>query len=251
MNSMKDKVALVTGAGSGIGRASALAFAREGASVVVSDIAAPAGEETERLVKDSGGNASFVGCDVTRSDQVQGLVAKTMAAHGRLDYAHNNAGIPGPRVPTADCAEADWDRVLAVNLKGIWLCMKSELAEMVRRGGGAIVNTSSIRALAGAKGAAPYAAASHGIVGLTKSAAMEYAGARIRVNAICPGVVRTPMIETMLGGNSSAEAQMIGRIPMGRMGSPEDIAEAVVWLCSDKAAFITGHCLVVDGGQMA
>ncbi len=248
---MSGKVAVVTGAASGIGRATATAFGREGAKVVVSDIDAKGGNETVAQIRAAGGEALFVPCDVTKAAEVEALVKKTVEAYGRLDFAHNNAGIVAGMGPTADCAEEDWDRTIRVNLKGIWLCMKHEIRQMLAQRGGAIVNTSSTAGIVGSKGASAYAAASHGIVGLTKTAALEYAEAGIRINSICPGNTRTPMIERVLQKNPQAEPQMIGRIPLRRMATPEEIAATVVWLCSDAAAFVTGHTLVSDGGVTA
>jgi len=248
---IEGKVALVTGAGSGIGRASAGAFARQGAKVVAADVAAAGGEETVRLIKQAGGDAVFVQCDVSKSAETEALVKKTVSAFGRLDCAHNNAGVAGGMAATADCTEENWDRTLSVNLKGIWLCMKHEIRQMLAQGGGAIVNASATSGLVGSKRSAAYAAACHGVVGLTKSAALEYADAGIRINAICPGVTRTPMMEQILQAGPQMEQQMIARVPMRRMATPEEIAAAVVWLCSDAASFVTGHTLVIDGGMVA
>ncbi|HOW73800.1 MAG TPA: SDR family oxidoreductase [Phycisphaerae bacterium] len=248
---MCGKVAVVTGAASGIGRASAIAFGQEGAKVVVSDIDAKGGDETVAKVMAAGGEALFAPCDVTNGAEVEALLKKTVAAYGRLDFAHNNAGIVASMGPTADCTEEDWDRTIRVNLKGVWLCMKHEIRQMLAQRGGVIVNTSSTAGVVGSKGASAYAAASHGIVGLTKTAALEYAEAGIRVNAICPGNTRTPMIERVLEKNPQVEPQMIGRIPLRRMATPEEIAATVVWLCSDAAAFVTGHTLIADGGVTA
>jgi len=244
------KVALVTGAASGIGRASALAFAREGAKVVVADVDVEGGEETVRLVRSAGGDALFVRADVSKADDAEAMVAGAVARYGRLDCAHNNAGIAGVRAASAEVPEEDWDRTLDVNLKGTWLCMKQEIRAMLKTGGGAIVNTSAANALSGGKGSSVYSAAAAGILGLTRSAALDYADAGLRINAVCPGVVRTPMIERMIGGRPEVEAAFVARIPMKRLGTPEEIAEAVVWLCSDAASFVTGQALLADGGMV-
>jgi NAD(P)-dependent dehydrogenase (short-subunit alcohol dehydrogenase family) len=248
---LEGKVALVTGAGSGIGKASALAFAREGARVVVSDVDAEGGEETTRLAKSAGGQAAFIGCDVSRASEVESLIKKAVEVFDRLDCAHNNAGIAGTSAPCADCTEENWDLTLGINLKGVWLCMKHEIRHMAKHGGGVIVNTAATAGLVGAKGSPAYAAASHGVVGLTRSAALEYADAGIRVNAVCPGVTRTPMIERLTRARPGIEEQMIAKVPMRRLATPEEVAETVVWLCSDGASFITGQALAVDGGVVA
>ena len=249
--SLEGKVALVTGAGSGIGRAAALAFAREGAKVVVADVAAEGGKETVRLIEQAGGAALFVEGDVSVSASVEVMVQAAVEQYGRLDCAYNNAGIEGAQAPTAECAEDNWDRVLSINLKGVWLCMKHELAHMVASGGGAIVNTASVAGLVGFPGIPAYCASKGGVVMLTKTAALEYATQGIRVNAVCPGVIRTPMIERFLGGSAEAEAEFVALEPVERMGTPEEVAEAVVWLCSDAASFVTGHAMPVDGGLVA
>ena len=245
------KIVLVTGAAGGIGRASALAFAREGARVVVSDVAAEGAEETVRLIRQSDGEAQFVRCDVSRSDEVEALVNKAVEYYGRLDWAHNNAGIAGDLAPTADCSEENWDRIVATNLKGVWLCMKYEIRQMLKGSAGAIVNTSSTAGLTGSRGAPAYSAASHGLIGLTKSAALEYADAGIRVNAVCPGVIRTPMTEQLMRAVPNFEAQALAGVPLRRLGTPEEVAQAVVWLCSGAASYLTGHVMVVDGGRTA
>jgi NAD(P)-dependent dehydrogenase (short-subunit alcohol dehydrogenase family) len=245
------KVAVVTGAASGIGRASALAFASNGAKTVVADVSIEGGEETVRMIKAAGGDALFVRTDVSKAAAVETLIHKVVETYGRLDYAHNNAGIVGTVAPTADSTEEDWDRTIAVNLKGVWLCMKYEIPQMLKHGAGAIVNTASVAGLVGTLGAPAYCASKGGVVQLTRAAALEYAKAGIRVNAVCPGVIRTPMVEGLIGGQAEAEAGFIAAEPIGRLGKPEEIAEAVVWLCSDAASFVTGVPMPVDGGWVA
>ncbi|HLB89591.1 MAG: SDR family oxidoreductase [Deltaproteobacteria bacterium] len=245
------KIALVTGGSSGIGRASALAFAREGAKVVVADVTAEGGQETVRLIKEAGGEARFLKVDVARAAEVETLITQTVAAYGRLDCAYNNAGIEGAFVSTTEYPEADWDRVLAINLKGVWLCMKYEIAQMLQQGGGAIVNTASGAGLVGVAGLSAYVASKHGVVGLTKTAALEYAKAGIRVNAVCPGVIQTPMVARLTSQRPEMAEALVAAEPMGRTGKPEEIAEAVVWLCSEAASFVTGHAMSVDGGYVA
>ncbi len=249
---LKDKVALVTGGSSGIGRTSALLFAREGARVVVADINSEGGEETVRMVREGDGEATFVRTDVTRAAEVEALVNRAVETYGRLDCAHNNAGVEeSPQRTTADCTEEDWDRITNINLKGVWLCMKYEIPQMLRQGSGAIVNTASIFGLVSFAKRPAYTASKHGIVGLTKAAALDYAGAGIRVNAVCPGIIRTSMLKRVWAGSPEAEVQAKAASPTGRVGTPEEVAEAVVWLCSDATSFITGHPLAVDGGWTA
>ena len=245
------KISLVTGAGSGIGRASAMAFARSGAKVVAADISASEGGQTVQKIKAAGGEAFFIQTDVAKSSEVQSLIQKTVQQYGRLDFAHNNAGTEGMLAPTADCTEENWDKILATNLKGIWLCMKYEISQMLKQGGGAIVNTSSIAGLVGLKGYPAYTASKHGIVGLTKVAALEYAKKGIRINALCPGLINTPMSDRQTGGNPQVAAQFIAFEPLGRMGTPDEVAQAALWLCSDASSFVTGHSLAVDGGWVA
>ncbi len=248
---LENKVALVTGGSSGIGRACALAFAREGAKVVVADVLVRGGEETVQMIKEAGGESIFVKTDVSKTADVEALVKRAVDTYGRLDCAINNAGIEGIMAPTADYTEENWERVININLKGVWLCMKFEIPEMQKQGGGAIVNMASVAGLVGFQGMPAYCASKGGIIQLTKVAALEYAKAGIRVNAVCPGVIRTPMVERVTGGNPEAEAQFTAMEPVGRMGTPEEIAESVVWLCSDAASFVTGHPMVVDGGLVA
>ena len=245
------KVALVTGASSGIGRATALAFAREGARVVVSDVVINGGNETVQLIKNAGGEATFVKADVAQATEVEALIQQTLTTYGRLDCAHNNAGISGPLTTVVDTAESKWDRVIAINLKGVWLCMKHELQQMLKQGSGAIVNTASGAGLVGIAGASAYVASKHGVLGLTKTAALEYAKSGIRVNAVCPGVIDTPMVQRLTDRHPSAAEVMVAGHPIGRVGKAEEIAEAVIWLCSEAASFVTGHALSVDGGYVA
>jgi NAD(P)-dependent dehydrogenase (short-subunit alcohol dehydrogenase family) len=251
---MQGRVALVTGAAGGIGRASALAFAQAGAQVVVADIDEPGSEETTQLVRQAGGEAIAIRADVTKAVEIEALVRQAVAVFGRIDYAHNNAGIAYATIQemalTADHSEAVFDQILAVNLKGVWLCMKYELPRMVTQGGGAIVNTSSVLGLVGGKGLAAYVASKHGVAGLTKTAALEYARHNIRVNAVCPGVVRTAMVEPIFA-NPKYEQGWINSQAIRRAADPAEVANAVVWLCSDAASFVTGHMMAVDGGQIA
>jgi len=245
------KIALVTGGGSGIGRATALTFACEGAKVVVADVVVDGGEETVRLIKAAGGEAIFVKADMARAAEVEAIVQKAVATYGRLDCAHNNAGIEGATARTADYREEDWDRVISINLTGVWFCMKYEIAQMLKQGGGAIVNTASDAGLLGVPQMPAYVASKHGVVGLTKTAALEYAKSGIRVNAVCPGVIKTPMVDRITGQRAGRAERMAAAEPVGRMGKPEEIAEAAVWLCSDAASFVTGLPMPVDGGIMA
>lgn len=249
---LEGKVVLVTGAGSGIGRATALACVREGAKVVAADVQVAGGEATVAQIKQAGGEATFVPADVSRATAVEALIVKVVATYGRIDCAHNNAGIEGAMAMTADYPEDDWDRVIGVNLKGVWLCMKYELPHMLRQGSGAIVNTSSLAGLVGARRMSAYVASKHGVAGLTKTAALEYATSGIRINAVCPGIIRTPMVErAFLSRHADLEDRLASAEPIGRLGTPEEVAEAVVWLCSDAASFVTGHTLSVDGGIYA
>lgn len=248
-NIFENKVAVITGGSFGIGRATALAFAKRGAKVVIADWVED--DETLTLIMASGGTAMFVKCDVSKSQDVKALVEKTIAAYGRLDYAFNNAGIEGTAAKTSDCTEENWDRTIGVNLKGVWLCMKYEIPEMLKTGKAAIVNCASIAGLVGFPNLAAYVATKHGIIGLTKTASLEYAKSGIRVNAVCPGVIKTPMIDRFTGKQKEVEQQFVNMEPIGRLGEPEEVAEAVAWLCSDSASFITGDAIAVDGGWIA
>ncbi len=245
------KVALVTGGGSGMGRAAAVAFAREGARVAVADVDAAGGEETVQMIAAAGGEAFFARADVSNIADVEALVARALERYGGLDCAFNNAGINEEHGPVADLAEDLWDRILAVNLKGIFLCMKLEIPAMLRGGGGAIVNNASIVGLSGSRNHPAYVASKHGVVGLTRATARDYAARGIRVNAVCPGAIRTPMYVRMEGDDPTRDAEIAASLPIGRLGQSEDVAAAVLWLCSDAASFVTGHALVVDGGEMA
>ncbi|MBW4483746.1 MAG: SDR family oxidoreductase [Tildeniella torsiva UHER 1998/13D] len=243
------KVAFVTGAASGIGRATALAFAREGANVGVADVSEPGNQATARMIEELGGRAIAVQCDVTRTEDVKAALDKTVEAFGRLDLAFNNAGIePKKAAPTAEYDEEEWNRIIDIDLRGVFLCMKHEIPLILKQGG-AIVNTSSGAGIIGIKGSPAYTAAKHGVIGLTKAAALDYAAQNIRVNAVCPGYIDTPMMGRFTGDTDEGRAKVISEEPVGRMGKPEEIAAAVIWLCSDAAAFMIGHAMVIDGGQ--
>ena len=243
------KVAFVTGGANGIGRAAALAFARDGASVVVADVSETQNQETARMIQDLGGRALAVACDVSRNVDVQRALNATVDRFGRLDFAFNNAGIEYTIKPAADVTEEEWNRIIDIDLRGVFLCMKHEIPLMLKQGSGAIVNTSSGAGIKGFKGGAAYVAAKHGVVGLTKAAALDYAKSNIRINAVCPGIIDTPMMDRFSGGTAEGRQGVIAQEPVGRMGTPEEIAATVVWLCSDAACFVVGHAMVVDGGQ--
>ena len=245
------KVALVTGGASGIGRAAALAFAREGASVVVADVDVPGGKDTARLIAADGGDAAFTKADVSRAADVKTMVAVALKIHERLDFAFNNAGVLGSGASMIDFTEDDWDEVMGVNLKGVWLCMKYQIPAMIQSGGGAIVNVSSVAGLVGSQHSPAYAASKHGVVGLTKTAALQYAPNGVRVNCVCPAAVFSPMLETLVTRNPQVGAKLKASQPNGRFASPEEVAEVAVWLCSDAASFVTGAALPVDGGYTA
>jgi NAD(P)-dependent dehydrogenase (short-subunit alcohol dehydrogenase family) len=230
-----------------------MAYAKEGARVVVADVNVEGGEETVQQIKEAGGEAILVHADVSKPQDTEAMVAQAVEAFGSLDCAFNNAGISGgrDRLLTADYLEDDWDRVISINLKGVWLCMKAEIPQMLKQGGGAIVNTASIAGLTGLQGTVAYVAAKHGVTGLTKATALEYAHARIRVNAVCPGYIHTPLVQGVFDNNEGFEERVASRHPLGRLGEPSEIAQAVVWLSSDAASFVTGHNMPVDGGYMA
>jgi NAD(P)-dependent dehydrogenase (short-subunit alcohol dehydrogenase family) len=240
--------ALVTGAASGIGRATAIQFARIGVNVVVADLQSDGGMQTVQMIERMGGRSIFIECDVQDENDVEKMIDLTGREFGRLDFAFNNAGVEGTPHSMSDLTELDWNRVIDQNLKSVWLCMKHELKMMVHAGRGSIVNCSSIAGLVGFQHSAAYVASKHGVIGLTRVAALEYARSKIRINAICPGVIRTPMVERYFKEHPSERNTMVDRIPMGRFGTPEEIAETVVWLCSDSAAYVNGHALVADGG---
>lgn len=253
---LEGKVTLVTGGASGIGRATALACAREGAGLIIADRQEEEGQHTVHLIRGQGGEALFVRTDVTQAAEVEALIAQAVDRFGRLDCAHNNAGIAGRgvagdhRALTAEYPDERWHQVLAINLTGVWRCMKYELQQMLTQGGGAIVNTASVAGLVGLVGNAAYVASKHGVVGLTRTAALEYAKHGIRVNCVCPGYIQTPMTAPGMHDPDHI-ARMLASEPVGRMGNPEEVAEAVVWLCSEAASFVTGHAMVIDGGYVA
>ncbi len=247
----ENKVALVTGGSFGIGQATAIAFAKRGAKVVIADSVEDKEQGTLKQIKEVGGEALFVKCDVSKPGDITVMIDKAFSAYGRLDYAFNNAGIEGVSALIQECTQENWERTLAINLTGIWLCMKHEIPHMLRQGKGAIVNCASVAGLIGFPGLPAYVASKHAVVGITRTAALENAKLGIRINAVCPGVIRTAMIDRITGKDKVAEKQFIDMEPMGRMGEPAEVAEAVVWLCSDAASFVTGHAMPVDGGWIA
>ncbi len=251
MNSLDGKSVFVTGGASGIGQATALAFAERGARVLVADVDVDGAQETLRLVELGGGEANFVSCDVGEAASVEAAVDRCVELYGRIDCGFNNAGILGEMTLTADCSEENYDRIMRVNLKGIWLSMKYEIPHMLRQGGGVIVNTASNAGMTGTPELGVYSATKGGVVMLTRSAALEYARSNIRINCVCPGLISTPMVAQQAIDYPDAVANFTELEPIGRLGRPEEIAEAVVWLSSDAASFVTGHPMAVDGGILA
>jgi NAD(P)-dependent dehydrogenase (short-subunit alcohol dehydrogenase family) len=247
----ENKVALVTGGCFGIGQATAIAFAKRGATVVIADWIEDTERETLKQIEAAGGEVLFVKCDVSNSDDITAMMDKVFSSYGKLDYAFNNAGIEGVSALTQDCTKENWEKTIAVNLTGIWLCMKHELSHMLRQRKGAIVNCASVAGLIGFTGLPAYVASKHAVVGITRTAALENAKLGIRINAVCPGVIRTAMVDRLTGKDKVVEQQFMDMEPVGRMGEPSEVAEAVVWLCSDAASFVTGHALAVDGGWIA
>ncbi|ELZ50492.1 short-chain dehydrogenase/reductase SDR [Halorubrum coriense DSM 10284] len=250
MKGIQDGVAVVTGGGSGIGRQSSLRFAEAGAKVVVADVDEDGGYETVELIEEAGGEAIFVNADVTDSDDVDSMVQTAIDEYGGLDFAHNNAGIADEGARLAEYDEEEWDRMIDINLKGVWRCLKAEIPEMIERGGGAIVNTSSVAGVS-ANGSAHYVASKHGVIGLTRRATIDYAGEGIRFNAVCPGVIDTPMVQQAGEDNSEEMDRITAGIPADRLGDPQEIADAVVWLCSEEASYVMGQPIIVDGGLLA
>lgn len=245
------KVVLITGGTSGIGRAAALAFARRGDCVAVAGRRVTEGQEIARLARESGADAVFIQTDVTVPAEVEALIASTVERWGRLDYAFNNAGITGDMARTADCSEENWHRTLNVNLTAVWLSMKYEIRQMLKQASGVIVNNASTAGLVGMRGGPAYSASKGGVIQLTRTAALEYAKKGLRVNAVCPGFIETPMTEAHARENPDLEPWIRRIQPMGRLGTADEVAEAVVWLCSDAASFVTGHALAIDGGMVA
>ena len=249
---LEDKIALITGGGSGIGKATALAFAREGAKVIVADKDIEKGTATAAMINDINGEAIFVEADVSRTADVESMIDAVINSYGRLDCAFNNAGIADPvGSSAAELSEEAWNKVIGINLTGVWLCVKYEIQQMLKQGKGAIVNTASVAGLVGFQGLPAYVASKHGVIGLTQTAALEYAKLGIRVNAVCPGVIKTSMVDRITGKVKEVEKQFENMEPIGRMGQPEEVAAVATWLCSDNASFVTGNAMTIDGGWTA
>lgn len=248
-NQFKDKVAIVTGGSFGIGRATAVLFAKHGAKVTIADVVEDS--ETLNIIKKLGGTAIFVKCDVSKESDVINMVEQTIEKFGRVDFAFNNAGIEGLAAPAHECTNNNWTNVMNINIDGVWLCMKHQIPHMLKQGKGAIVNNASVAGLVGFAGTPAYVASKHAVVGLTKNAALDYAKLGIRVNVVCPGIIKTPMIDRFTGKDKKIEKQFIDMEPVGRLGQPEEVAEAVIWLCSEASSFVTGQALAVDGGWVA
>jgi len=255
MGLLPGKIALVTGAGAGIGRATALTFAKEGARVFVSDVNAEGGEETAALIRKAGGEADFVRADISKTADVENLISAIDAKYGRLDCACNNAGIEGQIAPLVDQSDDNFDRIMATNAKGVFLCMRAEIRQMLKTGGGAIANISSVAGLVGFQGLTPYVASKHAVNGMTKNAALEYGKQGVRVNSVCPGGIDTRMLDSVArqaSGGTATSREFLGPMhPIGRIGTPDEIAEMIVWLCSSRASFVTGAVMPVDGGFVA
>lgn len=247
----KNKVVLITGTSTGIGRETALKFALAGAKVMTADVNEDLGEQTSRMINDAGGHSSFYKCDVSQPEQVKSLVNKTIDMCGKLDIACNNAGVEGKQAITSECSVENWDKIIDINLKGAWLCMKYQIPELLKNKGGAIVNVSSIAGLIGFPGLPAYVASKHGVVGLTKTAALEYADRNIRVNAVCPGPIMTPMLQRLMETTAEFKEQIVAGVPQHKIGEPKDVANTILFLCSDQATYITGQCLAIDGGWVA
>lgn len=259
MKEFENKVAVVTGGSSGIGRSTAIAFAELGAKVVIASRTEKESEETVKLVQEAGSEAVFVQTDVTKAAEVENLISQAVETYGRIDYAFNNAGTLGRLGAMVDNSESNWNLIVDTNMKGTWLSMKYQISQMLKQGEGVIVNNASISGIVGSRNAgvtdikqcrnvAIYCASKHGVIGLTKSLALEYAKTGIRINAVCPGGIETDMLDRLVGGNSESKVKIAAAHPIGRIGRPEEVAKAVVWLCSDAASFIAGHSLVIDGG---
>lgn len=248
---LKDKVVIVTGASSGIGKATAIAFANEGVKLVIADVQDKEGEKLAEDIRQKENDCIYVHCDISQPSEVKQMVEKTVQKYGRLDIAYNNAGIEGEQAFLADSTQENFDRVIGTNLRGVWACMKYEIPEMIKQKKGVIVNCSSIAGIVGSQGISSYDASKHGVIGLTQTAALEYANQGIRINAVCPAGVKTPMLARFTKNDPEAEKQMDAMHPIGRAANPEEIANAVVFLCSDMASFITGHEMLVDGGFTA